>query len=64
VVFVWVFAVGEELETNPFMRVSEPTVQAFVRDEWDSSVGDYDVATMAILRRRKDTFGVGAGVRK
>ncbi|CAK4711130.1 hypothetical protein LEN26_017863 [Aphanomyces euteiches] len=46
--------VESELATNPFMRVEDPAVQKYA--------GSTDpVEVMAILRERKNTFGLGAG---
>lgn len=46
--------VAEEIETNPFMRVSQPAVQAFAKS-------DDPVTVMGTLRATKDNFGVGKG---
>ncbi|DAZ98741.1 TPA: hypothetical protein N0F65_003797 [Lagenidium giganteum] len=46
--------IGDELETNPFMRVNKPAVQKFT--------GAHDsVDVMRELRAAKDQFGIGKG---
>ncbi|ETW03986.1 hydroxyacylglutathione hydrolase [Aphanomyces invadans] len=49
--------ISSELDTNPFMRVDVRAVQKYA--------GSADpITVMAILRERKNSFGLGAGVTK
>ncbi|RQM10272.1 hypothetical protein B5M09_010984 [Aphanomyces astaci] len=49
--------IASELDTNPFMRVDHPAVQKYA--------GSADpVTVMAVLREKKNSFGLGAGPAK
>eukprot|EP00753_Platysulcus_tardus_P018007 PLAT6670.2.p2 GENE.PLAT6670.2~~PLAT6670.2.p2 ORF type:complete len:201 (+),score=61.72 PLAT6670.2:320-922(+) len=52
--------VADEKATNPFMRLSQPTVRAFLELGEDVAVGE----AMAAMRRAKNAFGLGSGKKK
>ncbi|MFT6220862.1 MAG: hydroxyacylglutathione hydrolase [Candidatus Endobugula sp.] len=50
------FELLQEKQSNPFLRVSESTVQAAVKQHWDKNHVLSEVDTFTLLRRWKDNF--------